>query len=156
MNETLTFVASRQKTLLILLLSIIFVILGVWMSAGKPLIGWLTVGFFGLGILVALVMLLPNAMYLRLEEKGFEMGSLVRKYRFDWKDVVDFRIGSIHGVKMIEIIFHPDYQKQALGRAVASTLSGMEGAIPDQYNASLEQILEALKTWKRRSGESNS
>lgn len=80
------------------------------------------------------------------------MGSFVRRQKYKWTDVVDFHIGSIRGAKMIAITFHPDYKQQQLGRAIAVTLSGMEAAIPNQYNATLDQILEALTTWKQRYG----
>jgi hypothetical protein len=123
------------------------------MAFERPFLGWLTVAFFGLGIPVSLLMmLLPNSTYLRLDEEGFEMGSFVRRHKFKWTDVADFRIGSISGAKMIAIIFHPEYKQQQLGRAVAATLSGMEAAISNQYNATLEQILEALTTWRQRYG----
>jgi len=152
MHNTKSFVASRGKALLVLLGSICFVAIGVWMTSERPVLGWLTVAFFGLGIPVALFLLLPNSTYLRLDEEGFEMGSFLRKHRFKWTDVTDFRIGSIRGAKMIAIAFHPEYQQHRLGRTVAATLSGMEGAIPNQYNATLEEILEALTTWRQRYG----
>jgi hypothetical protein len=31
----------------------------------------------------------------------------------------------------------------------------MEGAIPNHYNAPLEEILEALNTWRQRYGRNN-
>lgn len=152
MGNTLTFVASRGKALLLLLGSTCFVALGVWMSSQRPFLGWLTVAFFGLGIPVSLLMMLTKSTYLRLDEEGFEMGSFIRRHKYKWTDVADFRIGSISGAKMITIIFHLEYKQQKLGRAVAATLSGIEAAIPNQYNATLEQILEALTTWRRRYG----
>jgi hypothetical protein len=153
MGSTLTFVASRGKAMLLLLGSVCFVALGVWMASERPFLGWLTCAFFGLGIPVSLLMLLPNSTYLRLDEEGFEMGSFIRKHKFRWTDVADFHIGSISGAKMIAITFHPEYKQQQLGRAAAATLSGIEAAIPNQYNATLEQILEALTTWRQRYGQ---
>jgi hypothetical protein len=151
-RDVLTFVASRRKALLVLFISICFVALGVWMTSERPVLGWLTVAFFGLGIPVSLLTLLPNCMYLRLDEEGFEMGSPIRKHKFKWTDVADFHIGSISGAKMIAITFYPEYKGQRLARSVAATVSGMEAAIPNQYNATLEQILEALTTWRERYG----
>jgi hypothetical protein len=153
MGNTLTFVASRGKALLLLLGSICFVAAGIWMAPERPVLGWVTIAFFGLGIPVSLLMFLPNSTYLRLDEEGFEVGSFLRSQKYRWTDVADFRIGSIHSAKMIAIIFHPEYKQQQLGRTVAATLSGMEAAIPNQYNATLEQILEALTTWRQRYGQ---
>src|SRR5262245_20535442 len=151
-GNSLTFAASRGKALLLLLASICFVALGAWATSEKPLLGWLAVAFFGLGIPLSLLMLLPNSMYLRLDEEGFEMGSFLRKHKYKWTDVAAFEMASIRGAKMIAIAFHPDYKQQQLGRAVAASLSGMEGAISNSYNATLEEIVEALTTWKRRYG----
>jgi hypothetical protein len=122
------------------------------MAPEMPFLGWLTVVFFGLGIPVSLLMRLPSSTYLRLDEEGFEMGSVVLRRKYKWTDVADFRIGSISGAKMIAIIFHADYKQQRLGRAIAATLSGMEAAIPNQYNATLNEILAALTTWRQRYG----
>ena len=153
MGDTLTFVASRRKASLVLILSIGFVALGVWLTPEWPFLGWLSVAFFGLGIPVSLlILLLPNSTYLRLDEEGFEMGSIIRKQKYQWTDVDDFHIRSIYGARMIAIIFNTEYRKQRFARSVAATLSGLEAAIANQYNATLEQIFEALSTWKQRHG----
>ena len=152
MGNTVTFVASRTKASLLLLGSICFVALGVGMTAERPVLGWFTVALFGLGIPASLLLLLPNATYLRLDEDGFETGSFFGRHKFKWTDVADFHIGSIRGAKMIAIVFHPEYKQQQLGRAVSATLTGIEGAIPNHYNATLEQVLEALKIWRQRYG----
>jgi Bacterial PH domain len=153
MDNTLTFVASRGKALRLLLLSICCVALGAWGASESPVLGWLMVALFGLGILVSLLlMFLPSFAHLRLDEEGFEVGSIFRSRKYRWSDVVDFRIESIPGANMIAIIFHPEYKQQP-GRTVASTLSGIDAAIPDQYNATLEQILEALTDWRQCYGQ---
>ena len=110
--------------------------------------------FFGLGVPISLFMLLsPNSMYLRLDAEGFEMGSFVKKTRIKWTDVEGFALGSIHGAKMIAIIYAPHYNEQKAGRAIASTLSGMEGAIANSYNAPLDEILKTLTEWRARYGQ---
>ena len=153
MDNTVTFVASRRKALLVLLLSICLVALGVWLIPEWPFLGWISVAFFGLGIPVSLLMVWsPNSTYLRLDEEGFEMGSIVRKQKYKWADVDGFHIGSIYGARMIAIAFNPEYRQQRVARSVAAILSGLEAAIANQYNATLEQILEALTTWKQRHG----
>jgi hypothetical protein len=154
MAEELTFRASRSRGLLILILSCGFVALGLWLiSEGKEVIGWLSTGFFALGIPVSIFMMLsPNSMYLRLDHEGFEMGSFIKKVRIKWTDVAGFEIRRLHHNNMIEIIYAPHYDGQHVGRAVASTLSGMEGAIANNYDASLDDILNTLKEWQARYG----
>jgi hypothetical protein len=130
MSESLTFRASRAKGLLVLVLSWCFVALGI------------PVGLF--------MIFSPNAMYLRLDQEGFEMGSLIRKLRIKWTDVRGFEMRRIHHNRMIAIIYAPHYNEQKIGRAVASTISGMEGGIANNYNASLDEIPKTLNEWRAR------
>jgi hypothetical protein len=130
MTESLTFRASRAKGLLVLVLSWCFVALGI------------PVGLF--------MIFSPNAMYLRLDQEGFEMGSLIRKLRIKWTDVRGFEMRRIHHNRMIAIIYAPHYNEQKIGRAVASTISGMEGGIANNYNASLDEIPKTLNEWRAR------
>ena len=130
MTESLTFRASRAKGLLVLVLSWCFVALGI------------PVGLF--------MIFSPNAMYLRLDQECFEMGSLIRKLRIKWTDVRGFEMRRIHHNRMIAIIYAPHYNEQKIGRAVASTISGMEGGIANNYNASLDEIPKTLNEWRAR------
>lgn len=150
MNNTVTFVASRKKAVLLLLASVAMVWLGIWLLSEATVLGWVTVGFFSLGVPASLVMMLPNSTYLRLDEEGFEMGSFVTKQKYKWTDVAYFQLGSISGNRMIAIVFRPEYKPLRLVRRIVGTLSGMEAAIPNHYNAPLEQVLEALTTFKER------
>ena len=153
MAESLTYHASRWKAVWLLLGSAAFVAIGYFLRAEQPFIAWACMIFFGLGIPISLIMMFsPNSMYLRLDEEGFEMGSFVKKTRIKWTDVAGFELGSIRGAKMIAIIYAPHYEGQQIGRAVASGLSGMEGAISNSYNAPLNEVLETLNNWRMRYG----
>jgi hypothetical protein len=153
MPSQLTFRASRKKAVLLLLGSCAFVSIGYFMRADEPFMAWACMIFFGLGIPLSLVMMFsPNSMYLLLDEEGFEMGSFVKKTRTKWTDVEGFELGSIRGAKMIAIVYAPHYEQQKIGRAVASGLSGMEGAISNSYNAPLDEVLKTLNEWQARFG----
>jgi hypothetical protein len=153
MAESLTYHASRWKAVWLLLGSAAFVAIGYFLRAEQPFIAWACMIFFGLGIPISLIMMFsPNSMYLRLDEEGFEMGSFVKKTRIKWTDVAGFELGSIRGAKMIAIIYAPHYEGQQIGRAVASGLSGMEGAISNSYNAPLAEVLKTLSDWHGRYG----
>lgn len=117
MNESHVFRASKKKAFLLLIGSIVFVGLGVFIAPEKPLLGWLCAGFFGLGIPVSFFMMLPNAMFLRLDSDGFEMGSMFGSHRTLWRKVDGFRICSLHGTKMIEILYNTNYKRQKGSRS---------------------------------------
>ena len=153
MADELTFYASRGKTVLLLLGAIAFVVGGYFIRDEKPVIAWLMMIFFGLGIPLFLIMLFsPKSSCLRLDPQGFEIVSFVGKKRIGWADVAGFELASIRGAKMIAIIYAPQYEGQKIGRAVADNLSGMEGAIPNSYNAPLAEVLETLNEWRARYG----
>ena len=152
MEGELIFKASLKKALLILLLSIAFVVLGAWLTTKNPVLGWVCVGFFGLGIPASLFMMRPNATYLKLDHEGFEIVAMSRGSKIKWTEVEAFRIGKLHGNKMIAIEFSSEYTKQRAGRAVASALAGIESAIADHYNAPIEEIFQTMNAWRERFG----
>lgn len=152
MTESHTFRASKKKASLLFLGSICFVVLGVLMASEKPLLGWLCAAFFGLGIPASIFMMLPNAMFLRLDHEGFEMGAAFGRQKILWSEVDGFQISSIRGNKMIEILYNENYGRQKVGLAVASAMAGMEGAIANSYESSLEEVFDALVAWKERYG----
>jgi hypothetical protein len=153
-NQELIYYASRTKALLLLIGSIALVAMGWWMKEEKPLTGWLWVVFFGLcSIPVTLIMLLPGVMYLRLDPDGIEICSIGRKHKIRWQDVESFKIVSIRGAKMIAINFRASFTELKVARAVVGALSGMEGAIPNIYNVSLEELERVLNQWLERFGQ---
>ncbi len=154
-NDELIFYASRSKAVLLLLGSIAFVAMGWWMKEQKPIIGWLCVAFFGLGIPASIIMFMPGVMYLRLDKSGFEMSSIGRKNKIKWRDVQSFRIDSVRGTKMIAINYSPRFAEQRASRAVAVALSGMEGAIPNSYNVPLVELERTLNHWLERFGRAD-
>src|SRR5437773_2372837 len=71
---------SVAGTLGLLLICCALVALGVWLASEGETIGWVATCFFGLGILVAVVQLLPNASYLLLTDSGFEARAMYRSW----------------------------------------------------------------------------
>ena len=148
--DPVIFRGSRSKALVLLVLSVGFVFLGWWLTMEHPVLGWLCVAFFGLGIPASLFMLRPNSTYLRLDADGLDVVSMSRHLKLKWGDVDAFRMARIHGAKMIAIDYSAEYTRQKTGRAVALALAGMEGAIADHYSVPLEQVLQTLTEWKAR------
>ena len=63
------FYPKRSSSVMLLLGSAAFVATGIWMgTSGKP-IGYFCAAFFGLGVIVALVKLIPDSAYLKLSLK---------------------------------------------------------------------------------------
>lgn len=142
---------------MLLIGSIAFVAMGWWVKEEEPLIGWLCVVLFGLGIPAALIMLLPGVMYLRLDPDGIEMCSIGRKNKIRWQDVESFKIVYIRYAKMIAINYRASFkQKVALavvGALFGELLWGAIPAIPNIYNVSLAELERVLNQWLERFGQ---
>lgn len=152
-NQELIYYASRTKALLLLIGSIAFVAMSWWVKEEEPLIGWLGVVLFGLGIPAALIMLLPGVVYLRLDPDGIEICTIGGKHKIRWQDVESFEIVYTRYTKMIAINYRASFTELKVARAVARALSGMEGAIPNIYNVSLAELERVLNQWLERFGQ---
>jgi hypothetical protein len=147
---SLHYKASRKKAVLLFLGCAAFVAIGVLAVGEKPWLGWACILFFGLGLLVSLLMMLPGSTYLKLDERGFEMSSLYRRHRLRWDEVDGFGLAAVADQRMIAIAYNDAYRQQAAARRLSSAMTGLEGAIPNHYEAPIEEIIEALLAWKTR------
>jgi hypothetical protein len=149
-NDQLVLRPSKRSTLGLLLGCSIFVGAGVWMATiGKP-IGWIAVIFFGLGVVVALVQLIPNASYLVITQKGFEIGSLFRSHTYSWHEVTFFAVATTYYHGMVVFNFSASYEKAKVARNVAKAIAGYEGALPGTYGMKADQLADLLNEWKAR------
>jgi hypothetical protein len=152
MDDELIIKASPKKGLLIVLLSLGFGAVSIWLIGREPILGWVGTIFAGLGLLASLSMLRPNHMYLRLDREGFTFVRGKRQNRTRWRDVAGFSPGKMSGNKMIAIQYTPDYARAKVARTVASSLAGVEGGIFDHYAMPIEQLYETLEAYRRRHG----
>ena len=148
--------ASKRKAVLLFLGSGAFVAIGVFMVVSGETKGWFPLVFFALCLIVSVVLLLPGSTNLTIDRDGIHVKSLFRLTHIRWSDVDSFYVGSIRtgpaSTKMIGIAYADSYQGQKTGRRVAAALAGMEGGIPNQYQASAEELCELLNRAKRRFG----
>jgi len=152
MADPVIFQASRAKATALLLLAVAFVAIGLWMATERPLEGYLTAGFFALGIPASLYMMRPGASYLKLDAEGFEVVDFRRRHRCGWRDVDAFEVRRIFGLRMIGIVFSAGYRGRRALRTLSSAVAGLEGAIGNHYAAPLDEILAALNDRKARFG----
>ena len=155
-DEVIVLTGSKSKALLLLLGSAAFVAIGAVMVAKGEQMGWWGVIFFGLCLLVSLYMLTPNAVRLQIDKNGVEMKTFFKPMKLGWGDVNGFYVDHIRTgyskTKFIGISFSESYRKHRAGRQFASALTGMEGALPNHFNRSAEEICELLNSSKRKWG----
>jgi len=151
-TDELVIPGSKKKVLLVLFLGIGFVLVGIFLILkGEPW-GWPVAGFFGLAIPAALWMLAPNNSYLKLDRVGVEIKTPWKPTQIKWDDVDEFFVATLYGNKMIGIRYSNSYRGMEIGRKVASAVSGLEGALPNHFQGSPEEICEKLNQWRLRFG----
>jgi hypothetical protein len=140
---------KRLKTFGWLALSAGFTAGGAWMILSGEPIGWFPALFFGLCAVVFGVILLPNSAYLRVSQDGFTVCSLFRAQSYRWSDVGPFTVGRIGPNRMVVFNFSDQYRAAPRARKLASALTGYEGALPDSYGMSLEDLASLLNEYRQ-------
>ena len=150
-NEAQIFRQNKWTNFLLLLISSVFVVIGIFMVDEEPLMAWLGIVFFGFGVVVSLIQFHPNASYLKLNNDGFEVRTMFRTNFTRWADVKDFRQGHINGSKMIFFDYTDEHKKWKSGKKIAKFLSGKEGAFQSTYNIKTEELLNLMNDYKLKS-----
>jgi len=145
---------KKTKMLLLFLVSIAFVAGGILMICDGQKMGWLCVGFFGLGIPVFLLQLYPKSSYLTVSEEGIEYCSLFRSHRLRWSDISEFgtytiRKHGLPGSRMVGFNYSAEYQRASQAREVSKDLVGFEGGLPDTYGFRADELARMLSDYHR-------
>lgn len=138
-----------KQTVLILICAGFLALGGFLVSQGDAF-GWLCVAFFGAGLLVFLLGLLPGSSYLEFRRDGFEMSSLYRKWFVRWSDVQSFFPHRIASNRMVCWNCVPDHQGHASGHRLSARLTGVEAALPETYGRSADELADLMNQWRLR------
>lgn len=158
-NETKILKPRKLKSIVLLLASCLFVISGFYIVEEDILMGWVGIIFFGLGVIVFIIKLLPGSTYLKLTQEGFEVQNLFKSEFTKWSDVKIFSIGSIPIYifgdifyiwkrKMVMLDYEKSHKKYRRGKEISNAISGHHGALPDTYGLSYEELVELMNEWK--------
>jgi hypothetical protein len=162
-SSALVLQPSRRRASLYVLGCLGFVAAGTWIAyTGEeltPAFGWLAVVFFGLCAIVFLVNALPNSSCLTLTHEGFVVRSLFRSQPLvRWSEVERFEVGSLGGrSRMVVFYFAASFKRKLTGDAaggkimrLAQRIGGHEGALPDTYGLSAEDLATLMNEWRDR------
>lgn len=153
-DERLVFEANRLKTVVLLLGCIVFLYVGILFANDGDQWAVLVVGLSGLSVLFLLYMLLPGTVRLTIDRSGLELKSPFRSMNLAWSDVDMFYVGYVHtgpsSAKLIAIKYSQSYEKQRTGRQLSARVTGMEGAIPNHFKKSAEELCEILNSYKQK------
>jgi hypothetical protein len=136
---------SRSELSWLLLGSCGFVALGWWL-ASEHWLGWICVGFFGLGIPIALVQLVPGGSYLRLGPDRFEWRSLFRTHSVRWADVERFRVVETGASPVQMVVFDAvaGFDRSRLGQRLSTAVNRCDGWLPDTYGETADALADHL------------
>lgn len=141
MDLPVTLRTSRKKMLLMLLGSLMFVAVGLWMQADHPVSGYASIIFFGLCAVVSCVNLFPNSSYLRLTREGFTICSMFRCRSIEWRHVSNFGVTRIGTRKMVG--WNPLHAPSKLGKTTKRMFCYVS-ALPETYGLSAEELAELM------------
>ena len=125
-----------------------FVAIALFIEPARSFISWFTAIFFGLGVLIALVTLIPGSSYLRLEADRMSVRTLYRTWHVRWADVTEFFVASVGGRNMVCWNYTRESPQQVRGRAVSRAIAGVEAGLPDRYGRSAAELAHLLNEWR--------
>jgi len=137
-----------------LLVSAVFVVLGVIMVRAGQWFGWLPIVFFGLGMAVLALQLLPNSSYLRIGPEGFTVCTVFRAHSCRWGDVGPFKVGRVGSKEMVVFNFSPQYRGPRRLARLNVDLVGAEAAVASAgtWNVRMDQLADLLNRYRERHG----
>ena len=143
---------KTTKTILLGIVSLTFTIEGIMLTDKESLKGWLIASFFGLGLIVFLIQLIPGSTQLTLTKEGFIMTSLFRSHLTKWSDVKEFKIDYLGRNKAVMFDYIDSYRKHQIGKTIAKSLSDSHGALPSNYGLELTELLNKMNECKNKYG----
>lgn len=147
--------ASRLKFVGLLAGSAAFVALCVYLlqhgrlSASGEMKAWIGVALFGAGVLISVVMLLPGAGSLTLDQHGFERVTLFMRFRTPWQRVSNISVVDmpVRRAKM-RLVGYDDSELPVDN--TSRQLSGRNAALPDSYGLRHEELAALMQQWRLR------
>jgi hypothetical protein len=149
-------VSSRRKTVLLLLLSLGFVAISVFLPCPPdPILFWGGI-FFSICALV-FVGLLIRPQKLVIDQNGFTLaGGLVwSPKKIEWRDVDKFFVVSVRrGVSMIGFNYADTYVERPRGTAFSQRIAGCDGSIPGVWSGPKTAVVDRLNGYRQQAIQS--
>ena len=132
--------ASKTEALKLLLVCGLFSAGGAWFGRAGDVMGWYCAAFFGIGLIISVVNLLPNSSYLTMNRDGFRIRSLFREQSFEWTDVETFMVRDTGHMKMVVFTFSKEYAKKFP--------AWLPGGLPDTYGLTAQDLADRMNAAK--------
>ena len=143
MIESRTLYSRSRSNWIPILISFVFVAIGIWMIRDGNWFGWVAVGLWGIGLIALLVSSLRGANWLRLESTGFQVRQSFRDSWVAWSEVKQFFLTADGQTVVYEIFPDP---------SIAADPNAEEDEhhsyFSETYGLSAKALLELLQRYK--------
>lgn len=107
-------------------------------------------GFCGIAALVMLLLCLPQASWLRLSESGLEFSNRFRRDFVAWPDIAQFRVANLGRHAIVGWDYVAGHARSRPLQPMASAIAGVDGALPETYGHSGEELARLLNEVRAR------
>jgi hypothetical protein len=145
-----TLYPSRRKWPLIFAGSALFTVGGAWMITSGDASGWFVLTFFGLGAIVAALIMLPGAGALMLDSDGFEVTNLFRHHRSHWQVTAGFAAARIPHARQPMVVYDDTTQSTKSLARINIAIVGRNAGLPDTYGLSADDLARLMAQWRER------
>ena len=147
--EKLSLKPSKLKWAVVLLISLAFVLLALFVIPPEedPMMRWLAIGFFGLGVVASIPGLL-GVGGLELDREGFTISAMGRKSRRTWRECSEFSILKMRGGAFVGFSSETDAKNPASG--ISRGLTGETGMLPDKYGMKAGDLADLMNRFRAR------
>jgi hypothetical protein len=147
---------STGKTMMMMMLSLGFTLIGGSMAQNGEAVGWLCMLFFGLGVVVFGIQMAPGACWLDLDDAGFTVCSLFKTQRHLWTDIQEFGIITIRHNRMVAFNFVQGSDRLKIGRRLSRAVAGYEGSLPNTYGLKAEALAKLMMQYMQNRTDTTS
>jgi hypothetical protein len=150
----LTLRTRPLKMARLVLISGVFVAMGIWLLPRAHLVALSCIIFFGLCAVVGLVNLHPKASYLTLTDQGFLFVSLFRKHFVSWSSIQSFVPVpvAVQVQQMVGWNYSPGFQKSQRVRRFSTAMTGVEAGLPDTYGMGASELADLMNQCREKYG----
>jgi hypothetical protein len=148
----------RGKLVFLVVGGLTFVGTAIFMLKSPPdfwwqsFVGWGGIVFFGLCAALGIMSLWPDATYLKLNDQGFTMCGMFRTRSYLWSEVGTFKVRRMVTQNMVALDFTENYRRSPSLRKINTRVAGFEGALPNLYSRSPEELATTMNEWRQRAG----
>lgn len=138
---------GRNKWLGVAVIAAVFVAIGIFLLLDRgSWIGWLSLAFFGLVLVVSLAQILGHGSRLTLDADTFEISNFGRRATERWDEVAGFLAYKQHKIDMVGYDRLRDMNSRIgdLNRK----MSGRTAALPDTFDMKVDDLVALLESYR--------